>query len=166
MATELAVQSERAFQKQPHIFLNAKVKTKTSRPGKGGRRWYKDVGLGFKTPKTAIEGTYIGMSGSGSTSDREIALVWRQDSAVVAQIANGWVGGPGAHAGMPSTRQEVPVHRPRLHPRPNPDWHRRLDQDAPNGDCPTRVPALYPEIRPVREATQELRSPCVSSFPS
>ena len=27
---------------------------------KNGRRWYKDVGLGFKTPKTAIEGSYIG----------------------------------------------------------------------------------------------------------
>lgn len=25
------------------------------------RRWYKDVGLGFRTPKTAIEGQYIGM---------------------------------------------------------------------------------------------------------
>jgi hypothetical protein len=62
MATELTVQSERAFQKQPHIFLNNKSKTKSSKVGKGGRRWYKDVGLGFRTPKTAIEGTYIGMS--------------------------------------------------------------------------------------------------------
>ncbi|KAH8588705.1 ribosomal protein S17-domain-containing protein [Bisporella sp. PMI_857] len=61
MATELTVQSERAFQKQPHIFLNSKTKAKSSRVGKGGRRWYKDVGLGFRTPKTAIEGTYIGM---------------------------------------------------------------------------------------------------------
>ena len=60
MATELTVQSERAFQKQPHIFLNSKSKAK-SRVGKGGRRWYKDVGLGFRTPKTAIEGHYIGM---------------------------------------------------------------------------------------------------------
>lgn len=61
MATELTVQSERAFQKQPHIFVNQKIKrTKSTRVGKGGRRWYKDVGLGFKTPKTAIEGTYIG----------------------------------------------------------------------------------------------------------
>ncbi|KAF3063474.1 40S ribosomal protein S11-B, partial [Trichoderma lentiforme] len=58
-ATELTVQSERAFQKQPHIFLNSKTKTKSARPGKGGRRWYKDVGLGFRTPKTAIEGSYI-----------------------------------------------------------------------------------------------------------
>lgn len=61
MATELTVQSERAFQKQPHIFQNAKAQSgKSKRKGKGGRRWYKDVGLGFRTPKTAIEGSYIG----------------------------------------------------------------------------------------------------------
>jgi hypothetical protein len=60
MATELTVQSERAFQKQPHIFLNSKSKTKSKKVGQA-RRWYKEVGLGFRTPKTAIEGTYIGM---------------------------------------------------------------------------------------------------------
>lgn len=59
MATELTVQSERAFQKQP-IFTAQKVKAKSSKVGKGGRRWYKDVGLGFRTPRTAIEGDYIG----------------------------------------------------------------------------------------------------------
>ncbi|KAL0631854.1 40S ribosomal protein S11-B [Maublancomyces gigas] len=59
MATELTVQSERAFQKQPHIFLANKTRPANRRVGKGGRRWYKDIGLGFKTPKNAIEGTYI-----------------------------------------------------------------------------------------------------------
>ena len=62
MATELTVQSERAFQKQPHIFLNHKKGSKaakSTRVGRGGRRFYKDVGLGFKTPNTAIEGSYI-----------------------------------------------------------------------------------------------------------
>ncbi|KAF8541226.1 ribosomal protein S17-domain-containing protein [Trichophaea hybrida] len=59
MATELTVQSERAFQKQPHIFTAQKTRAAKRRVGKGGRRWYKDVGLGFKTPKTAIEGSYI-----------------------------------------------------------------------------------------------------------
>ncbi|KAK9453030.1 ribosomal protein S17-domain-containing protein [Dipodascopsis uninucleata] len=54
MATELTVQSERAFQKQPHIFLNSKTRGK-----KSTKRWYKDVGLGFKTPKEAIQGHYI-----------------------------------------------------------------------------------------------------------
>ncbi|EGW32078.1 uncharacterized protein SPAPADRAFT_61162 [Spathaspora passalidarum NRRL Y-27907] len=54
MATELTVQSERAFQKQPHIFTNPKAKA-----NRKTKRWYKEVGLGFKTPKTAIEGHYI-----------------------------------------------------------------------------------------------------------
>lgn len=72
MATELTVQSERAFQKQPHIFLNSKRQSgKTRRVGKGGRRWYKDVGLGFKTPTTAIEGSYIGMS-PASLAEKEL----------------------------------------------------------------------------------------------
>ncbi|KAF3993437.1 hypothetical protein FT663_00460 [Candidozyma haemuli var. vulneris] len=43
MATELTVQSERAFQKG----------------NKKAKRWVKEVGLGFKTPKSAIEGSYI-----------------------------------------------------------------------------------------------------------
>ncbi|WVR08577.1 40S ribosomal protein S11 [Kwoniella sp. DSM 27419] len=53
----MAEQTQSAFQKQ-HIFQNAKsrggkkVSTKT-------KRWYKDVGLGFKTPSEAINGTYI-----------------------------------------------------------------------------------------------------------
>ncbi|CAN6605237.1 small ribosomal subunit protein uS17B [Trichomonascus vanleenenianus] len=54
MATELTVQSERAYQKQPHIFQNSKAKV-----NRKTKRWYKDVGLGFKTPKEAIEGSYI-----------------------------------------------------------------------------------------------------------
>lgn len=52
MATELTVQSERAYQKQPHLFQNPKAKVKS-------KRWYKDVGLGFKTPTAASQGTYI-----------------------------------------------------------------------------------------------------------
>ncbi len=31
-------------------------------PGKGGLRFYKNVGLGFKTPKEAIEGAYIAVA--------------------------------------------------------------------------------------------------------
>lgn len=72
MATELTVQAERAYQKQPHIFTNSKTKVKSARPGKGGRRWYKDVGLGFKTPSTAIEGNYIGMSICDAREMREV----------------------------------------------------------------------------------------------
>merc|ERR1712000_132183 len=51
-------QNERAFQKQPTVFLqkNRRVLVKKQ---KGSLRYYKDVGLGFKTPKTAIEATYV-----------------------------------------------------------------------------------------------------------
>lgn len=55
MATELNVQSQRAFQRQK-IFLNAKSTRHITRD----KRWYKDVGLGFKTPRAAIDGDYIG----------------------------------------------------------------------------------------------------------
>jgi small subunit ribosomal protein S11e len=50
------VQIEKAFQKQQGIFQNAKVAGKKSVKN---NRWYKEVGLGFKTPKEAIEGHYI-----------------------------------------------------------------------------------------------------------
>jgi hypothetical protein len=53
---ELTVQSERAYLKQPHIFQNPKTAGKSKE-----KRWFKDVGLGFKTPKEAIEGNYIGI---------------------------------------------------------------------------------------------------------
>ncbi|AOW07471.1 40S ribosomal protein S11 [Yarrowia lipolytica] len=52
--SELHVQNERAFQKQPHIFQNAKSKV-----NRKTKRWYKEVGLGFKTPSAAITGDYI-----------------------------------------------------------------------------------------------------------
>ena len=88
MATELTVQSERAFQKQPHIFVNQKTKrTKSTRVGKGGRRWYKDVGLGFRTPKTAIEGTYIGMS-YPLIYMREMATIMRVCLTIYLQTRN------------------------------------------------------------------------------
>ncbi|KAK2721997.1 hypothetical protein QYM36_002525, partial [Artemia franciscana] len=46
--------TEKAFQKQPTVFLARKAGGK-----KKSLRYYKNVGLGFKTPRDAIEGTYI-----------------------------------------------------------------------------------------------------------
>lgn len=54
----MAEQTERAFQKQLGVNIGFKKPTNKI-PGKGGQRWYKNVGLGFKTPKEAIEGQYI-----------------------------------------------------------------------------------------------------------
>lgn len=96
MATELTVQSERAFQKQPHIFLNHKAKaSKSKKVGAGGRRWYKDIGLGFKTPKEAINGSYIGTMPQDLKHFRRTPYSYRSASDIpskefrqVAQITN------------------------------------------------------------------------------
>merc|ERR1711900_9809 len=53
-----AEQNERAFQKQPTIFLH-KHRRVLVKKQKGSLRYYKDVGLGFKTPKEAIEASYV-----------------------------------------------------------------------------------------------------------
>jgi len=50
----MSEQAERSFQKQAGVFLAKKTSKKSTTP-----RWYKDIGLGFKTPKEAISGTYI-----------------------------------------------------------------------------------------------------------
>ena len=53
----MAEQIERAFQKQKGVSqVFAGVATKKSN---GVIRYYKSIGLGFKTPKEAIEGTYV-----------------------------------------------------------------------------------------------------------
>ena len=53
----MADQNERAFQKQRGIFLNGK-QFGTAK-SKKGVRYYKEIGLGIKTPKEAISGSYI-----------------------------------------------------------------------------------------------------------
>merc|ERR1712139_372233 len=50
----MADQNEKAFQKQPTVFLN-RMGTKSKKT----LRYHRSVGLGFKTPREAIEGTYI-----------------------------------------------------------------------------------------------------------
>ncbi|XP_068675170.1 small ribosomal subunit protein uS17-like [Montipora capricornis] len=57
----MADQIEKAFQKQPSIFQNKKrVLGQTGKKDKKkDLRYVRSVGLGFKTPREAIEGTYI-----------------------------------------------------------------------------------------------------------
>ncbi|XP_018331859.1 40S ribosomal protein S11 isoform X2 [Agrilus planipennis] len=52
--TKMADQTEKAFQKQQHLNINRKVGSK-----KKVLRRHRNVGLGFKTPREAIEGSYI-----------------------------------------------------------------------------------------------------------
>ena len=51
------IQKETAYQKQGGIFLNSK--RLIGKKSKKGTRYYKNIGLGFKTPKEAIEGHYV-----------------------------------------------------------------------------------------------------------
>merc|ERR1711931_52944 len=55
MSADVA-QTERAFQKQPTVFLNKK---RVLTGSKKKLRHVKSVGLGFKTPREAIDGNYI-----------------------------------------------------------------------------------------------------------
>merc|ERR1719393_906943 len=50
-------QNERAFQKQPGIFLSGK--RALAKKGGKGLRFVRNVGLGIKTPKEAVTGSYI-----------------------------------------------------------------------------------------------------------
>lgn len=47
-------QNEKAFQKQGNVFLGYK-KLANKKVNKAGLRWTRNVGLGFKTPVTAIK---------------------------------------------------------------------------------------------------------------
>ncbi|RYY77942.1 hypothetical protein EON63_18070 [archaeon] len=51
------LQTEKAYQKQDAVFLGRK--RVLGRKGAKGLRYYKSIGLGFKTPKSAIEGSYV-----------------------------------------------------------------------------------------------------------
>ena len=51
------IQTERAFQKQTGVFLNSKKALGQKKKDKA--RFYKKIGLGFKTPAAAIEEQYI-----------------------------------------------------------------------------------------------------------
>merc|ERR1712080_261231 len=52
-------QHEKAFQKQRKIFINRKASLPKKRGGRRALRYFKEVGLGFKTPADAINGNYI-----------------------------------------------------------------------------------------------------------
>ncbi|CAH2286328.1 40S ribosomal S11 [Pelobates cultripes] len=53
------IQTERAYQKQPTIFQNKKRVLLGETSKEKLPRYYKNIGLGFKTPREAIDGTYI-----------------------------------------------------------------------------------------------------------
>merc|ERR1719261_395846 len=59
-SVKVLAQTEKAFQRQKGIFAGKKkVLAKKSKKGSKSLRWWRKVGLGFKTPKEAIEGNYV-----------------------------------------------------------------------------------------------------------
>jgi hypothetical protein len=42
-----------------NLIYSSKKSGKGKRPGKGGNRFWKSVGLGFKTPREAIDGLFV-----------------------------------------------------------------------------------------------------------
>ena len=67
-------------------------------PGKGGSRYWKNVGLGFKTPKDAVEGEF-----SKLLQPAAGGLGWRGEGIEVPQHADG----PAAHVVTWSTGLEL-----------------------------------------------------------
>jgi len=58
--SEHSEQTEKAFQKQGAVFLGrARLLGKKRGATKKSFRWTRNIGLGYKTPKEAMEGTYI-----------------------------------------------------------------------------------------------------------
>lgn len=62
-------------------------------PGKGGQRWYKNVGLGFKTPKEAMEGMHFVSGSHNEQADKlegsAISRVESSSSAVCRRTCQG-----------------------------------------------------------------------------
>jgi small subunit ribosomal protein S11e len=54
IATGAVDQNEKAYQKQQNVFLGYK-KLANKKVNKAGLRWTRNVGLGFKTPVTAVK---------------------------------------------------------------------------------------------------------------
>jgi len=52
-----AEQNEKAYQKQDAVFIGRK--RALAKKSKKGMRYVRNVGLGFKTPKLALEGSYV-----------------------------------------------------------------------------------------------------------
>ncbi len=55
----LTWQNQRAFQKQDCIFVGKKRVLGKAKKGIRDQRYFKSVGLGIKTPRAAIDGTYV-----------------------------------------------------------------------------------------------------------
>lgn len=68
--------------------------TATKKVNSRTKRWYKDVGLGFKTPAEAINGTYIGKYAvNGLRCSEDIAEGLREAGRMLRGAARGAMSG-------------------------------------------------------------------------
>jgi|GEM_PF-292353 len=58
-ASEALDQTEKAFQRQAGVNQLTKSKKLLAKRNKFGVRYYRNIGLGFSTPQSAIDGTYV-----------------------------------------------------------------------------------------------------------
>ena len=56
---DLTIQHEKAYQRQDGVNENSRLASRKLVNRSGHRRYFKSVGLGFKTPKAAINGRYV-----------------------------------------------------------------------------------------------------------
>ena len=53
--------------------FSSKISGKGKRPGKGGNRFSKNIGLGFKTPREAIQGLFPSILSLPGGTDRSMS---------------------------------------------------------------------------------------------
>ena len=87
------IQTERAYQKHPKIFQNKKQVLLGETGKEKLPRYYKNIGLGFKMPKEAIEGTYIDkkcpFTGNVSIRGRILSGEWDVGRVVLGSCVQG-----------------------------------------------------------------------------
>ncbi|ENN76102.1 hypothetical protein YQE_07367, partial [Dendroctonus ponderosae] len=172
----MADQTERAFQRQPTIFLNKKKGT----AGKKSLRYHREVGLGFKTPReterafqkqpTVFSNPKLQSKKKVVRLSRNVGLGFKTPREehlyglfkLVLTFINFILFPIGNRRTL--HRQEVSLHWKRLNPWTNPDRRCPENEDAENHRDSSRLPALHQEIQPFRKAPQEHVRPFVPLF--
>ena len=84
----MAEQTERSYQKQAPVFQNTKWETQNlGKKVKGSQRYYKNIGLGFKTPREVCYFECFIYSVKPSNDDRAGVLKFAIMCANVADVA-------------------------------------------------------------------------------
>lgn len=133
--------------------------------GEGGKkvatkekRWYKDVGLGFKTPSEAIHGTYIGMSIHSSHLLSESLWLCFFSDKKCPFTGNVSIRGRILTGKVVSTKmtRTIVIRRDYLH---------YIPKYSALAATPLTIRKQTIFNRPLREETQEHGRSCIARFP-